>query len=156
MPIIVWRFVLPDGPHVVSVNHQPVCNNVHIEVDGRQIHLLQTGTYQQFYVAGRFCELDIRVWRFPTRYNLYIEGKHIETGLSRQQMTGKCAECSAIFVCIFIALAFNVLALIPWMIHLCSEKNKTETIDCSQRDVLSGPGDSSSAKTFLKDAESGY
>lgn len=31
MPVVIWRFVLPDGPHNVSVNHTPVVNNVYVE-----------------------------------------------------------------------------------------------------------------------------
>lgn len=84
-------------------------------MDGRRINNPEKGCYQQFYVAGRFCELDIRVWRFPTRYNLYIEGKHVETGLSRAETNAKCAECMVIMLCVFLALVFNLLALVVWL-----------------------------------------
>jgi len=50
--------------------------------------------------------------RFPTQYNLYVDGRNVVTGLSRQETNNVACEVLTFFLFFVFGLAFGLIALL--------------------------------------------
>lgn len=71
-----------------------------------------SGSYHQFYVVGHYCEIDIRTRRIPVKYHLYIEGRDVETGVTREENVSTGAEILTFIMMFCLGFLFSLLGLL--------------------------------------------
>jgi Fas apoptotic inhibitory molecule (FAIM1) len=85
-----WSLTLEDRPHTVELQHSSYSGSQSITVDGKKIEIPReqraarwdTGSKHSFLIGGHEAVVAIRSSGFAFEYELFVDGKSIDTGLS--------------------------------------------------------------------------
>jgi hypothetical protein len=109
----VWTVQLPDGAHIVELQHGTKSGTRQLRVDGAQVDLgvlrrkfFDTGSVHPFSIAGRPCEIQIQPRGFAGwYYSLTVDGEALDPPLPPR----KTPVWVAFFVLVCLAPTLSLL-----------------------------------------------